>query len=173
MTIVSHYTRRHKRRLDDLVSVALLCLTESIPHAANVLTDNNLGAFLTTTISHAINRYITEDVMIRIPQSSKHHNDLSEIRVGSLSNKIFRESKDGFEDARDPKLEAALAAPSGKGVECIWERLWEIAKTGAERQFLTLRAQGHTNREIAATLGVSEKAVSVIRKHLERGYYGK
>lgn len=169
MAIASYYARRSD--IDDIVSVALLELQEAVTRAATALTDNNIAPYLTVSISRAINKYISENKIITIPAETKRLNGLQDIKVSSIHAKLDIKTTEDAEFSRDAKLEQALAAPDTKGVEKIWERLFEIATNDLECEILILKSQGYTNNEVASLLGKYPSQISKIKSDLERRYF--
>lgn len=170
MTIVSYYGRRSQ--VEDIVSIALLELTMAVERAAKSLVDDNIGPYLTVSISRAINKFLAEDRLISIPVETKRIKGLPDIKVSSINNKLHMDDKDdSFADARKVHFDAALVAPDSKGTDKIWERLFEITKTDLEREIILLKSQGYTNNEVAALLDEQPSKISRIKSELERRYY--
>jgi RNA polymerase sigma factor (sigma-70 family) len=166
LSIVGNYTIPQRHRLDDIVSVALLELVETVEAHAKLI-DNNITPYIVSRVCHAINLYIDQDKVIRVPKTTRNRNGLTAPKITSLDAIASKERK---EETRDKDYNK-LAAPSYKALDKVWEHLESVLENDTERKIIELKLKGLNGAEIAKAVGLSESRVSTIKNEIQRRFF--
>lgn len=131
---------------DDLVSAGYVGLVEAVNDIVKGECSGSPGGFVNLSVTDAICRCIDEDSLIQIPyRSRKRLKDIPTV-TRSLPTSI-------------PCVDTSTA-------EELTEEILAVCETPADRQIVLMRKQGHNDREIAQTLGLSSHTIYILRRDI-------
>jgi len=157
----------HRRRTDDLIGVALLTLAECLDDASNRMHDNNIRAYITTSICHRLKDYIKNDHTARIKSrtlrylAAKGEEVILPHNVGEASDAPFVRAHGDH-----TYYISAVARPEYPSLE-FTEIIEKLAENVEELRFIQLRIENKTMEETAAALGFRKSYVYNLRRVLE------
>lgn len=148
MTKVSQLAPRHE--VDDLVSEALLTLTERVHKAATYLHDNNITPYLMAAITGKIMNARNKPIC-------------------GVSKSTYRRRKGQIEIAQESMNFDTVSKAESNTIE-IEEVLFKITYNKRDRELIGLLAEGYTYDEIAPILKLSESRVCQLKQNLEKRF---
>ena len=143
---------------DELYSIALLVITEAVDALPAGSTYADLEARIVLAFKNASIEYKVNRQVIRIPAStarSRKHYKLPPLALPEVSDIDYHNPSRlniGLEEVDEADM-----------VETICE-------TDQEREVVRLRSEGYLDREVGAKLGLTQQAVSALRKTLQTRY---
>lgn len=176
MWIVTHYVGRHSDRAEDLASSALFGLVQAVEWAPERMRDNNITAYIATTIRRHIRDFIEQDNMIRIPRKTYKKMiqdglaagyDLKDIVpvIHIFDTQISEDEDEGVNDYYD-LFEPGVIDQEEIIAKDLLDHLHLDVK---EEQVVNSLVEGWTIRDIASQLGISKSSVyNVIKSIRER-----
>ena len=155
---------------DDALGAALLSLTQAVLDARTKLHDNNITAYITTTVRYAVKTHLSEDHIVRVPGRT--------IRYRIEHGEVFEEIVPG-----DP-IEIREDVPSTTGIVFPFtipiakspdfretmetrELVTRAAGTPTNEVILTMRLEGFGYAEIGNKIGLSVSRLGQIVPELE------
>lgn len=144
LSVVSRYYARYNcgRQLEDIVSVALLAVVESVRRATSNLQDNNITPYIVSAIHSRVSNYLTEDCVIHQPH--------------------------GAEGKRPVVVEELPDVATVETSEIIlWDLLSQACCNSVDREIVRLRSKGFGDKEVADAVGLSRPCVTKMRHAIE------
>jgi len=154
MQVVGRYLTvlQSRGRKDDLVSEAMLAVSEAVHRAVNKLKDNKITPFIVANIHSKLALYIAEDRVVVVPYITlRRKGDIKLIHPVGLSNNI------------------AATKSWMHGIE-LRDILENCCVNPIEKELIRLRAKKLTDDEISQSIGMSRPAVVRMRHQIEKRF---
>lgn len=152
LALASRFTSRFPSREDDFVSAALYHLIVAVDKFPSVATDDNIAAYINSTVTHELRR-CAADNLINIPRTSLFR----KIKKGeALDNACILLSSELGHSTQD---DALSLVDEEDLIRTLFER--------KDRHILRLRMQGHTNEEIGNMLNLSTAFISARTRFIQ------
>lgn len=160
-SMAGRYIKMHPRREDDLISAALLGLTQAVTWAPARMHDNNITPYIRTTVQRFIRDYLQTDALVAIERREfkrrLENGNIHEV----LPYFYFMPSEDKDEEnPRDSEYADVTPEVFDDPVQEYSEMVQFIHKDNDDLQFILQGLlEGNTYEEIADELGVTKQRI--------------
>jgi RNA polymerase sigma factor (sigma-70 family) len=191
MAIVAERYAKKPSMIDDIIGVALVSLVEAVDNAAppeSRLHDNNITAYITSTVHWRIKDFFADNHAIRVPGRTVRYKialgaEFETLVPGDPGSVLEYDPRDQTNDdnsiIKKGSYNLPYAIPAAKPI-CesleFKEAIRRSVTNEIERAIITMYAQGYTYEEIGKAVGYSTPRVGqilpTIRDRLEKNYKG-
>jgi RNA polymerase sigma factor (sigma-70 family) len=163
-SIAGRYLWKHPLRVDDIVSAALVGVTQAVHWARERLKDYNITPYITTTVHRHISDFLEKDQLIHVGRqyirSRGGYQAFSEI-----DPKIFKFARPftvdtGDEENPREEVDPSLAVEDSTAAMDLAEAIEYLQLSEDDCTILIMKSEGYTTHEIGAAIGKNFRTVS-------------
>jgi RNA polymerase sigma factor (sigma-70 family) len=150
------YRRMYQQYTDDIIAVAVLGVVEAVNSAVRTLRDNNITPYIISVVLGRIKNYINRLPIVRVPGDA--------YRKGHKLTKTEDIDLDNYTaNAGRNKKQSSVVQTA------IVNDVVEYISEGDTRYktIIQMLLQGHTQTEVAKTLGVSSQTITDLKHKIE------
>lgn len=164
--IASGYVGRFRSKKEDIISAAMLGLVSAVDRAPRVLYNNNIAAYITTSVHSHIHDFLLHDQLIYIP--AKRLQELRQTKLVPYTTTLTpKEDEDNLEYSNESDAEVLPEIYDINELEVL-DFINQL--DDMETMIFKLRVEEYNNVEIGARLGVSAEYVGQIRERIKEKY---